>query len=247
MSTGTWGWLILAFPLAGSIIVALGFTTRRRRAAGWLGTTRIALAFASSIGAFFSIQAKTPEERHVIANAFDYVNIAGVHAKLGILIDPLAVFMCLVVTGVSMLIHIYSVAYMDSDRGSTRFFSYLNYFVFSMLLLVLASNFILLIVGWAFVGAASYLLISFWYRRETAVKAGIKAFVMNVIGDVGLVIAAFILFDKTGSLDYAGVFAKAPHVFHHNDGVLVGACLMRLAGAFAKSAQLRFTRGCRTR
>src|SRR3954464_15749545 len=238
MSTGTWGWLILAFPLAGSIIVALGFTTRRRRAAGWLGPSAIALAFASSIGAFFSIQAKTPEERHVVANAFDYVNIAGVHAKLGILVDPLSVFMCLVVTGVSMLIHVYSVAYMDSDLGYVRFFSYLNFFVFSMLLLILASNFVLLIVGWAFVGAASYLLISFWYRRDTAVKAGIKAFVMNVIGDVGLVIAAFLLFDKTGALDYATVFGQAPHVFHHNDGVLVGPCLMLLVGAFAKSAQL---------
>src|SRR4051794_23043049 len=238
MSTGTWGWLILAFPLAGSIIVALGFTTWRRRAAGWLGTSAIALAFASSIGAFLSIQAKTPDERHVVANAFNYLNIAGLHAKLGILVDPLAVFMCLVVTGVSMLIHIYSVAYMDSDRGYVRFFSYLNFFVFSMLLLVLASNFVLLIVGWAFVGAASYLLISFWYRRETAVKAGIKAFVMNVIGDVGLVIAAFLLFDKTGALDYAGIFEQAPHVFHTNDGVLVGACLMILVGAFAKSAQV---------
>jgi NADH-quinone oxidoreductase subunit L len=166
------------------------------------------------------------------------VHIAGVNMKLGVLVDPLSIFMCLVVSGVSMLIHVYSVAYMDSDRGYTRFFSYLNFFVFSMLLLVLASNFILLIVGWAFVGAASYLLISFWYRRDTAVRAGIKAFVMNVIGDVGLVIAAFLLFHKTGALDYAGVFGKAPHVFHHNDGVLVGACLMLLVAAFAKSAQL---------
>ncbi|MEA2448081.1 MAG: NADH-quinone oxidoreductase subunit, partial [Thermoleophilaceae bacterium] len=107
-----------------------------------------------------------------------------------------------------------------------------------MLLLVLASNFIILIVGWAFVGAASYLLISFWYRRQTAVRAGIKAFVMNVIGDIGLVIAAFLLWQHTGALDYAGVFAKAPHVFQHNDYVLVGACIMLLVGAFAKSAQL---------
>ena len=238
MSTGTWGWLVLAFPLAGSIVVALGWRVWRGRMAGWLGTLAIALAFASSIGAFLSLMSKDPEQRHVVANAFDYVNIAGVHAKLGILVDPLSVFMCLVVSGVSMLIHVYSVAYMDSDRGYVRFFSYLNYFVFSMLLLVLASNFVLLIVGWAFVGAASYLLISFWYRRDTAVKAGIKAFVMNVIGDVGLVIAAFLLFDKTGALDYAGVFGQAPHVFHANDGVLVGACLMLLVGAFAKSAQL---------
>src|SRR4051794_31004348 len=238
MSTGTWGWLILAFPLAGSILIALGWQGWRGRIAGWLGVAAIALAFAASLGALFSLLGKDPERRRVVSNAFNYIDIAGVHVKLGILVDPLSVFMCLVVTGVSTLIHVYSVAYMDSDRGYTRFFSYLNYFVFSMLLLVLASNFVLLIVGWAFVGAASYLLISFWYRRQTAVAAGIKAFVMNVIGDVGLVLAAFLLFDKTGALDYAGVFAKAPHVFHSNDGVLIGACLMLLVGAFAKSAQL---------
>src|SRR4051794_35358153 len=238
MTTGTWGWLILAFPLAGCIIIALGWRGWAGRSAGWMGSLAIALAFVSSIGAFVSLMSKDPEQRHVVSNAFDYIDIAGVHVSLGVLVDPLSVFMCLVVSGVSMLIHVYSVAYMDSDRGYARFFSYLNYFVFSMLLLVLASNFILLIVGWAFVGAASYLLISFWYRRDTAVRAGIKAFVMNVIGDVGLVIAAFLLFDKTGALDYAGVFGQAPHVFHHNDGVLVGACIMLLVGAFAKSAQL---------
>ena len=238
MSTGTWGWLILAFPLAGSIIIALGWRAWKGRTAGWLGTLAIALAFVSSVGAFLSLMSKDPEQRHAVSSLFDYIDIAGVHVQLAVLVDPLSVFMCLVVTGVSTLIHAYSVAYMDSDRGYVRFFSYLNYFVFSMLLLVLASNFILLIVGWAFVGAASYLLISFWYRRDTAVKAGIKAFVMNVIGDVGLVIAAFLLFDKTGALDYATIFEQAPHVFHTNDGVLVGACVMILVGAFAKSAQL---------
>ena len=123
--------------------------------------------------------------------------------------------MCLVVSGVSFLIHVYSVAYMDGDRGFARYFAYLNYFVFSMLLLVLAGNFVLLIVGWAFVGAASYLLISFWYRRSTATRAGIKAFVINVIGDVGLVIAAFLLFDETGALDYAGVFEARRRRVHH--------------------------------
>ena len=107
-----------------------------------------------------------------------------------------------------------------------------------MLLLVLAANFVLLIVGWAFVGAASYLLISFWYRRSTATRAGIKAFVINVIGDVGLVIAAFLLFNETGALDYAGVFAGAEEAFADNDGTLVAACLLILVGAFAKSAQL---------
>lgn len=238
MSTGGWGWIILLAPLAGSLVVALGWRGWRGRTPGWIGSAAIGVAFAASIGAFLSLLDKEPEGRHVVSNAFDYINVAGIDVKLGILVDPLSIFMCLVVTGVSFLIHVYSVAYMDSDRGYTRFFSYLNFFVFSMLLLVLASNFVLLIVGWAFVGAASYLLISFWYRRETAVKAGIKAFVMNVIGDVGLVVAAFLLFDKTGALDYAGVFEKAPEVFQTNDGVLVAACIMLLVGAFAKSAQL---------
>jgi NADH-quinone oxidoreductase subunit L len=157
---------------------------------------------------------------------------------MSILVDPLSVFMCLVVSGVSFLIHVYSVAYMGSDRGYARYFAYLNYFVFSMLLLVLAANFVILIIGWAFVGAASYLLISFWYRRGTATYAGIKAFVINVIGDVGLVIAAFLILDQTGSLDYARVFETADEIFPQNDGTLVAACLLILVGAFAKSAQL---------
>src|SRR5207237_2101997 len=156
---------------------------------------------------------KDPEHRQVVSNAFDYINIAGLHVKLSVLVDPLSVLMCLVVSGVSMLIHVYSVAYMDSDRGYVRFFSYLNYFVFSMLLLVLASNFVILIVGWAFVGAASYLLISFWYRRETATRAGLKAFVINVVGDVGLVLGTFFILKHTGTVDFLKVFALTPHVF----------------------------------
>ena len=115
--------------------------------------------------------------------------------------------MCLVVAGVSTLIHLYSVAYMGGDRGYTRFFAYLNFFVFSMLLLVLAANFFLLIVGWAFVGAASYFLISFWYRRQTATSAGIKAFVINVLGDVGLVLGTYFIFKGTGTLDFLKTFA----------------------------------------
>ena len=102
---------------------------------------------------------------------------------------------------------------MRADRGYARFFAYLNYFVFSMLLLVLAGNFVLLIVGWAFVGAASYLLISFWYRRTTATRAGIKAFVINVVGDVGLVLGTFFIFRHTGTLDFLATFAAATQVF----------------------------------
>jgi NADH-quinone oxidoreductase subunit L len=127
---------------------------------------------------------------------------------------------------------------MGGDRGYARYFAYPNFFVFSMLLLVLAGNFVILIVGWAFVGAASYLLISYWYRRTTAVAAGIKAFVINVIGDVGLVIAAFLILDKVGTLEFLPVFQQAGDHFSSNDGTLVAACLLILVGAFAKSAQL---------
>ena len=134
------------------------------------------------------------EERQVVSVAWDYANTVGIDAQISILIDPLSTLMCLVVAGVSTLIHLYSVAYMGGDRGYTRFFAYLNFFVFSMLLLVLAANFFLLIIGWAFVGAASYFLISFWYRRKTATHAGIKAFVINVLGDVGLVLGTYFVF-----------------------------------------------------
>src|SRR5437764_6061329 len=127
---------------------------------------------------------------------------------------------------------------MLEDRGYNRYFSYLSYFVFSMLLLVLAGNFLLLIVGWAFVGAASYLLISFWYRRTTATRAGIKAFVINVVGDVGLVLGTFFIFRHTGTVDFLKTFAAVDHVFTHNQTDLVAGCLLLLVGAFAKSAQV---------
>src|SRR5687767_8995300 len=147
-------------------------------------------------------------------------------------------FMALVVAGVWTLIHLYSISYMRSDRGYTRFFAYLNFFVFSMLLLVLAGNFLLLIVGWAFVGAASYLLISFWYRRVTATRAGIKAFVINVVGDVGLVLGTYFVFKHVGTLDFLGTFDKVDEEFTRNQGDLVAGCLLILVGAFAKSAQV---------
>jgi NADH-quinone oxidoreductase subunit L len=238
VSATSWGWLVLAFPLAGMGVSALGWRWLAGRSAGWIASGAILGSFVASIGAFVQLLGRPEEKRSLVDSAWSYVHTAGVNADMSILIDPLSVFMCLVVSGVSFLIHVYSVAYMDSDRGYNRYFAYLNYFVFSMLLLVLAGNLVVLIVGWAFVGAASYLLISFWYRRTTATYAGIKAFVINVIGDVGLVIAAFLLFDKTGALDYSGVFGSAPDAFSRNDPTLVAACLLILVGAFAKSAQL---------
>jgi NADH-quinone oxidoreductase subunit L len=238
MSATGYAWLVLAFPLVGMLVCAFGWRALRGHAAGWIASAAILAAFIASILMLLELQTHPEEERELVDSAFTYVQSAGIDVDLSILVDPLSVFMCLVVTGVSFLIHVYSISYMDGDEGFVRYFAYLNYFVFSMLLLVLAANFVVLIVGWAFVGAASYLLISFWYRRTTATRAGIKAFVINVIGDVGLVIGAFLLFEATGELDFAGVFGAADNVFTTNDGQLVAACLMLLVGAFAKSGQL---------
>jgi NADH-quinone oxidoreductase subunit L len=238
MSATTWGWLVLAFPLAGCLVSAFGWRSLSGRAAGWIGTAAIGLAFACAIGALVALQDHAASDRELTSSLWTYASAAGLDVKLGILVDPLSVFMMLVVTGVSTLIHLYSVAYLASDRGYARYFSYLNFFVFSMLLLVLAGNFVLLIVGWAFVGFASYALISFWYRRNTATKAGMKAFVINVIGDVGLVLATFFIFRELGSFDYLTVFSEAEEQLSVNGGVAIAICLLLLVGAFAKSAQL---------
>jgi NADH-quinone oxidoreductase subunit L len=238
MSATTLAWLALAFPLAGTIVIALAWRLLPRRTAGWIGTGAIALAFAAAVGALLRLQERDEEHRQLVSSLWDYADTAGVDAKLSILVDPLSIFMLLVVTGVSALIHLYSVTYLWSDRGYARFFAYLNFFVFSMVLLVLAGNFLLLIIGWAFVGAASYLLISFWYRRTTATGAGIKAFVINVVGDVGLVLGTYFIFKHTGSLDLLTTFEGAREDFSRNEGDLVAGCVLLLVGAFAKSAQV---------
>ncbi len=238
MSATTWAWLALALPLGGMIVTALGFRLWRGRAAGYVGTAALFASFACAVAAFFALQGEAAEGRQLSSALWDYAATAGLDAQVSILVDPLSTLMLLVVTGVSSLIHLYAVAYMGGDRGYTRFFSYLNFFVFSMVLLVLAGNFLVLIIGWAFVGAASYLLISFWYRRATATDAGIKAFVINVLGDVGLVLGAYFLFRGTGTLEFLATFERAPEVFARNDGELVAGCILLLVGAFAKSAQV---------
>jgi len=240
MSATSWAWLVLLFPMAGSIAISLSFRVVPARVAGAIGTAAIGLAFACSIGVLLSLLGDEPEARHHASSLWDYANVAGIDVKLGIYVDQLSTFMILVVTGVSTLIHLYSYGYMQSDEGYRRFFAYLNFFVFSMLLLVLAGNFVLLIVGWAFVGFASYALISYWYRRTTATAAGMKAFVINVVGDIGLVLAAFLIVRELGVFDYEAVFAAAPETFQRGEWTITAICLLLLVGAFAKSAQVPF-------
>src|SRR5579859_3969429 len=216
MTATTFAWLVLLCPLVGTVVIALGWRALPGRSAGWIGTAAIGLSFACSVVVLASMLSHGDHHRVFTSTLWNYDFSAGVDAKMQILVDPLSVLMIVVVSGVSALIHLYSVSYMNEDRGSARYFSYLNFFVLSMLLLVLAGNFVLLIVGWAFVGFASYALISFWYRRTTATRAGLKAFVINVVGDVGLVLGTFFLFKHTGTVDFLGTFHSVHHVFQTN-------------------------------
>jgi NADH-quinone oxidoreductase subunit L len=241
MAATTYGWLVLLFPLVGTLAIGVGYRTLPGRSTGWIATGAIFLSFLAALGALIALQGHSPAHRQIVSSLWNYASTVGIDAQMSILVDPLSVFMILVVTGVSTLIHLYSISYMEGDRGFARYFSYLNFFVFSMLLLVLAGNFLLLIVGWAFVGAASYLLISFWYRRTTATKAGIKAFVINVLGDAGLVLGTYFIFKHTHTLDFLKTFhATEAGAFGHgkDSGDLVAGCILLLVGAFAKSAQI---------
>jgi NADH-quinone oxidoreductase subunit L len=233
-----WGWVLLLTPLAGAVVLGLGHRIWSEKPAGLIGTAAIFLAFGAALACLVQLLGMHAEERHVLAG-FKYAQAFGLDFRFDIFYDPLAVMMALIVTGVSALIHLYSIAYMRSDRGYTRFFAYLNFFVFSMLLLVLAGNLLLLVIGWGFVGAASYLLISYWYRRESATKAGAKAFVMNVIGDVGLVVAAFLLWHELHTLTIPTLLANADDAFTVSPSATYTAiALLLLVGAFAKSAQV---------
>ncbi|MFT4036196.1 MAG: NADH-quinone oxidoreductase subunit L [Patulibacter sp.] len=236
-TVGTLAWLVLLAPLGGALTIAFLFRRLSGRAAGALATGVLFTSFGLSVATLVALQSRAEDARQVRANLWDYAVTAGLEVKLSLLVDPLAVVMMLVVTGVSALIHLYATAYMVSDEGYNRFFAYLNLFVFSMLVLVLGGNLVLLIIGWGLVGMASYLLISFWYRRNTATRAGVKAFLINVAGDVGIVLGSFLLLRHAGTVDYLDLFARAEGAFHAHPHDLTWGLILILVGAFAKSAQ----------
>jgi NADH-quinone oxidoreductase subunit L len=232
-------WLILLFPLAGFIFLSIYGERISKTLAGWIGCGVVGASFLTSLVALSDLLFLPAEERvgrvHVL---YQWISAASFKLDFAILVDPLSVFMFLIVTGVGFVIHVYSMSYMQDDPEYSRFFAYLNLFIFSMLVLVAAADFFFLIVGWALVGLASYLLIGFWREKTSAVRAARKAFVMNVIGDVGMVIAAFAIFESFGTLNFVDVFAAAPGMFRANDDQILLITLLLLVGAFAKSAQL---------
>ena len=232
-------WFILLFPLAGFIFLSWYGNRISKIMVGSIGCGVVGASFLTSLVALSNLLFLPAEERvGKVQVLYQWISSGNFKLDLAILVDPLSVFMFLIVTGVGFVIHVYSIGYMHDDPEYARFFSYLNLFIFSMLVLVAAADFFFLIVGWALVGLASYLLIGFYKEKTSAVLAARKAFVMNVIGDVGMVIAAFVIFESFGTLNFIEVFAAAPGTFRINDDQILLITLLLLVGAFAKSAQL---------
>ncbi|KAF3416841.1 NADH-quinone oxidoreductase subunit L [Mycobacterium tuberculosis variant bovis] len=227
-------WLLVALPLAGAAIFLFG--GRRTDAWGHLLGCAAALA-AFGVGAMLlaDMLGRDGLERAIHQQVFTWIPAGGLQVDFGLQIDQLSMCFVLLISGVGSLIHIYSVGYMAEDPDRRRFFGYLNLFLASMLLLVVADNYVLLYVGWEGVGLASYLLIGFWYHKPSAATAAKKAFVMNRVGDAGLAVGMFLTFSTFGTLSYAGVFAGVPAA---SRAVLTAIGLLMLLGACAKSAQV---------
>lgn len=229
-------WGILLLPLAGFVVNAL-VTRFSARGVSWVGPGSVALAFICAVLSFLWLQGQPDAARHWTETGWHWTLAGSFHLDFAMLLDPLSSTMTLIITGVGFLILVYSIGYMHGDPGYQRFFAQMNLFIFAMLLLVLANSYLFLLIGWAGVGLTSYLLIGYYYERPTAVAAARKAFVMNVIGDWGLMVAIFMMFVLFHAVDYPGVFSQAHRLPY--DGVIVTVmALLLLLGAVAKSAQL---------
>src|SRR5258706_432627 len=228
-------WLIPALPLAGFVLILLFGRKLGDPKAGYLATLMCGAAFVVTVGAFFDLLSKTAEERQHVAKVFSWVPVGSLKVDLAFLADQLSIRMCLVVTGIGALIHLYAIGYMHGDPRFSKFFLYLNLFAVSMLVLVLGENMLVTFLGWEGVGTCSYLLISFWHERESAATAGKKAFITNRVGDWGFMLAMFFAFQATGTLSYVGVNGAA-HTMAQTTATAIA--LFAFIGACGKSAQL---------
>jgi NADH-quinone oxidoreductase subunit L len=227
-------WLLLAFPIAGAVILLLG-GKRTDRWGHLVGVAMPAASFVYAVIAFAAMLSYPASERARDLHLFSWIPAGGLQVNIGLLLDPLSICFVLLITGVGSLIHIYAVGYMANDPGRRRFFGYMNLFVAAMLLLVLADNYLALYAGWEGVGLASYLLIGFWQFRPAAAVAAKKAFIANRVGDAGLSLAIMLMFATFGTVTFTGVFHA---VGGASSGVTTALGLLLLLGACGKSAQL---------
>lgn len=234
--------LVVLFPFIGFLINGLfGSKIKSEKIIGTIGSGVIGIAFAIASIIFYQMISSSVENRSHIVEIFNWINVGSISINAAYQVDQLSIIMTLVVTGVGLLIHVYAIGYMHGDKGYWRFFAYLNLFIFMMLNLVLADNFLLMFLGWEGVGLCSYLLIGFWYEKNfekgTTNDAAMKAFVVNRVGDFGFLIAMFLIFVMFGSLNFETVFARAA-AFSVGDVTIFWIALLLFVGATGKSAQI---------
>jgi len=233
-------YLMLLFPLAGFLVLVAFGRRMGDPVAGWVGTIAVFGSFVAACVVLAGLLGLSESHRVVVHDYFTWFQVGGLSVPVGTLVDPLSMTMCMFVTFVSAFIHLYSIGYMKGDRDYTKFFVYLNLFVFSMLLLVLGNNLLITFIGWEGVGVCSYWLVAFWFHRESAASAGKKAFIYNRIGDAGFLVAIFLIFEKTGTVQYesgpgGGIFGQLPHL---GGGTATAVVLLLLLAATGKSAQI---------
>ncbi len=228
-------WIVPALPLCGAVLLLFFGKRIGEPIAGWIATGFMALAFVWSFVMFFAMLDLPSDARVNIRTLYTWLPAGALKVDMGFFVDPLSITWILLVTGVGTLIHLYSIGYMHGDERFSRFFSYLNLFVFSMIVLVLGSSFLVTFLGWEGVGLCSYLLISFWFERDTAAVAGKKAFVTNRVGDVGFLLAMFLIFASYGTLNYSALGLGAHLV---SGGTATAIALLLLVAAVGKSAQI---------
>jgi NADH-quinone oxidoreductase subunit L len=229
-------WLIPLLPLLGFLIIGLGNKKLSKGLVGIIGCGTIFLSFLIVLSLLFPFLNGTLKA--FTKDYFDWISVGKLHIPLSFLIDPLSVLMMTIITGVGFLIHVYSVGYMHDDEGFARYFSYLNLFVFSMLMLVMGSNYLVLFAGWEGVGLCSYLLIGFWFKNQNYNNAAKKAFIMNRIGDLGFLLGMLLLIGEFGSLSYEYIFTEAPKVIQPDATLIISITVLLFIGAMGKSAQI---------
>ncbi|NNE94442.1 MAG: NADH-quinone oxidoreductase subunit L, partial [Acidimicrobiales bacterium] len=226
-------WLIPAAPLIGFALILVFGRLLGEPLAGWLGFGAMGVSFLATVTVFAGLVAEDHGERFFIQTLFEWVPAGAFTVDAGLLVDPLSITMCLFITGVGALIHLYSIGYMHGDPNFSKFFVYLNLFAAAMLVLVLGDNMLMTFLGWEGVGACSYFLISFWFTDSANASAGKKAFVTNRIGDFGFMLAMFLVFATIGSIDYAEILSSAPGMAA---GTATAVVVLLLVAAAGKSA-----------
>ena len=260
-------WLVIVLPLIGVLFNGLLGRRVGRRVVSVVGSLVILLAFIVGVLSFFQLSASA--EKAVTVPLWQWVTIGDLDIAINLLVDPLSLTMVLIITGIGFLIHVYATDYMvhrdqkghpHPDPNFARFFTFLNLFVASMLVLVLGDNYLLMYVGWELVGVCSYLLIGFWYDRESEAQtpiemgpdqeavpmapllspaaSGMKAFIVNRVGDVGFALGVFLIWSTFGTLQFSGVFSQAEHIAESMPSVIMWITLLLFIGAMGKSAQI---------